>query len=490
MTKARSNPPRFRPGERQTRPGYFDGFKFGGLTVNGPLGIIPRRGWDPATSAFLERMAGGKAEAVRAAAETVPLRLLRVLVETHEIAGMALSNDLSFTFRPGAMRLVALKDYRGGKGAVDESETTYLDRLWNRTDGIARAETAAGSGPTGGGQGGGIEALQKTLARQQTTDGLSALECVIGADGVQDIIDFDPLSVRFRDTDGGRVVEQRQPDAADGWKPLDLTTVRVAAWNGSRENPYGAPRFGRFLGVGLADVAEQRSLRDWLHAMAWPRIAFEFPIQQWVEYARQNPDVLEGTAEDGGDLTATEWAEQQVQMMRGVCESLTSSDFIMMATGGSAKALNVSAGGQAELLAQRRLRVIQGLDHPPALVGVTDGGTQAYAGIQLRQYGGKLTGVAQDPDRAVEWIANLDLRARGVDMVARVEREPIVLTDALIDQQARQIEINNLLALVDRGIISPDDAAMALSGTGMFDKTRAYAPVFAASTKIPPVQTP
>lgn len=465
---------------RQTRPGYFDGFSYGGLSINGSLGIIPRRGWDPATAVFLDAVANGKAEAVRAVAETMPLRILRVLVETHEMAGMALSNDLAFTFRPGAMKLVAVKDYQAGKGAIDDSETQYLQRLANRTDGLVRSQFVPG------GQGGGFEAMQKALARQQTTDGLSALECVIGGDGVADILDFDPLSTRFRDTDGGRVVEQRQGDAPGGWLQLDLTTVRVASWNGSRENPYGSPRFGRFLGAGLADTAEQRSLRDWLHAMAWPRIVFEFPIEQWVQYAQQNPDILEGAGEDGEDLTATEWAEQQVHMMKAVAESLTSSDFIVMASGGKASALNIAPGaGVADLLTQRRLRVAQALDHPPALIGITDGGTQAYASVQLRQYGAKLTGVAADPDRALEWIANLDLRARGVDMIARVEREPIVLTDALIDQQARQIEISNGFALVNAGIISPEENAMHLTGTGMFDIARAYVGVPTAPVPSP-----
>lgn len=470
---------------RQTRPGYFDGFSIGGLSVNGGLGIIPRRGFDPQSALFLEKMANGRAEAVRAFAETMPLRLLRVLLTTHEMGTMALSNDLAFTFRPGAMRVVAVKDYRKGKGVVDESETAYLDRLWDRLDGLGRQELIPG------GQGGGLEALQKALARQQTTDGLSALECVLGSDGVSDITDFDALSIRFRDTDEGRIVEQRQADAASGWKPLDLTTVRVSAWGGSRENPYGGPRLGAFLGVGLADVAEQRSLRDWLHAQAWPRLAFKFPIEQWTKYAQENPETGQGEAEDGGDLTPTEWAEREAMNMKATLDSLTSSDSIIMATGGEASTLNLSAGsGLGELLTQRRLRVAQSLDHPPALIGITDGGTQAYATVQLRQYGAKLTGVAHDPDRAIEWIANLDLRARGVDMIARVERKPIVLTDALIDQQARQLLINNILTLVDRGLMDPAEAALLLTGTGVFDKARVYAPVFASSTKITPVQQP
>lgn len=471
---------------RQSRPGYFDGFSVGGLSVNGVLGIIPRRSFDPMSALFLERMANGKADAVRAFAETMPLRLLRVLMTTHEMGSMALSNDLSFTFRPGAMTLVAVKDYRSGKGVVDESETQYLSRLWNRLDGLGRNELIPG------GQGGGLESLQKALARQQTTDGLSALECVLGDDGVADIIDFDPLSLRFKDTDTGRVVEQRNPIGTDaGWQPLDLTTVRVAGWNASRENPYGAPRLGTFLGLGLADIAEQRSLRDWLHAMAWPRLAFKFPIEQWIAYATEHPEVCEGLGEDGGSLTPTEWAEREAANMKAICETLTSSDFILMATGGEASALNPApGGGLAELLTQRRLRVAQSLDHPPALIGITDGGTQAYATVQLQQYGAKLTGVAHDPDRAVEWIANLDLRARGVDMIARVERAPIVLTDALVDQQARQLEINNTLTLVDRGLLDPNEAALRLTGTGIVDLSRAYAPVFASGTKIPPVQQP
>ncbi len=460
------------PTQRQTRPTYMDGFGGGGFGVNGGLGVIPRRGFDPATTSFLDQLAKGGPSFFASAASTMPLRLLRILIDTHEMAGMALSNDLAFTFRPGAMKIVAVKDYKAGKGTVDDSETAYLQRLWNRTDGLKRDGEIIP-----GGQGGGLEGLQKTLAEQQTSDGLSALECVIGQDGVEDIIDFDPLSVQFKETPEGRIAQQRQLGAKGGFKDLDLTTVRLGAWRGSRQNPYGRPRFGQFLGWGLGDIAQQRNINDWLHSMAWPRIAFEYPIERWVQYAKDNLETCcEGQGEDGNDLTPSEWAAGQAHMMKLISESLVSSDFIMMAEGGKANVLNVALGsGVPDLLTQRRLRGAQALDHPPALIGITDGGTQAYATVQLEQYGAKLTGVAADPDRAAEWIANLDLRARGVDMVARVERVPIVLTDALINQQARALEIGNELSLVDRGYRTDEDAALTLTGSGVADPARAIA---------------
>ena len=471
-SRTRQNPLGLAATQRQTRPTYADGYGAGSFGVNGGLGVIPRRGFDPATTAFLEQLSKGGPSYFASVARTMPLRLLRVLVDTHEMAGMALSNDLAFTFRPGAMKVVAVKDYKNGKGTIDDSETAYLQRLWNRTEGLKRDGEFIP-----GGQGSGLEGFQKTMATQQTTDGMSAVECVIGDDGVEDIIDFDPLSVQFVDTAQGRIAQQRQLGAKGGFKDLDLTTVRLGAWGGSRQNPYGGPRFGRFLGWGLGDTAEQRNVRDWLHAQAWPRIAFEFPIEQWTAYALANAEtLLIGAGENGSDLTATEWAQNQVSVMLAVAEGLTSSDFIVMPKGGGASAVNVALGsGVPEILVQRRLRGAQALDHPPALIGITDGGTQAYASVQLRQYGAKLTGVAADPDRTVEWIGNLDLRARGVDMIVRIEREPIVLTDALIDQQARQLEQRNGFELVDRGVLSPEDNATRLSGTGMYDMSRAYA---------------
>lgn len=471
MAKQRSKP---LPIGRQTRPSVFDGYAVGGSLVNGGLGVVARRSWDPGTAMVLEQLAKGGAKALQTFSQTMPLRMLRVLVQQHETAGMALSNDLSFTFAPSAARLVAVKDYKNGKGTVDESETAYLNRLWSRTSGLTQ-HTGTGAAITEGGYAGGMAGFQKTLARQHTTDGMSAVECVIGDDGVADIIDVDGLTFRWIDTNDGRLLQQSQSGVPTGWRTIDTSTVRVGAWNGSRQNPYGEPRFGRFLGVGLGDIAEQRSVRDWLYSQAWPRIAFEFPIEQWVQYATLNPNVCKGLGPNEGDLTATEWAEREVDMMQSVCEGLVSSDFIFMASGGKASALNVSASGQAELLDRRSLRLAQSLDHPPALLGFVYGGTQAYSSVQLRQYGAKLSGVAEDPDQAVVWVANTDLRARGVDMIAQVVREPIILTDALLDAQAREINTRVGFAWVDRGVITPNDNAIALSGSGIADATRAFA---------------
>ncbi len=70
--------------------------------------------------------------------------------------------------------------------------------------------------------------------------------------------------------------------------------------------------------------------------------------------------------------------------------------------------------------------------------------------------------------------ANLHLRLMGLDMVARADTEPLRSMDALKDAQARKQDIENELALVDRGMRSPEDASMTLTGTGVFDESRVY----------------
>lgn len=441
----------------QTGPSYFDGYSANNL------GVVARRGWDGRTTAYLEDVRVSGVEGLRQWCQEAPLRLLEVLVDLHPMGQMADSNDKTLAFAPGSTRIVALKDYQTGRGTPDDDATRLIADMLDAS--------------------GGITHLQHVMAAQVNIFGLAAIEVVIdrerGSLTTPHIVDIDPLSLRYRDTERGRVLEQRNHKARDGWQTLDTATIYHRAWMSDRKNPYGKPRYGAFLSEGLADIAEQRNLKDWLHAAAWPRLAFSFPFEEMAQYAEDHPEVLIGMGPevDGvrGDLTASDWALGQMQAFAQKMATMKADDIILSPAGSDSKVLSAgSVTGLADVLEIRRLRVIQSLDQLPTLMGVTDGGTQAYALANWGTQSKKLATLRTIPNEGLVFAANLFLRLLGIDMIARADTEPIHSIDPLGDARARQQDIANELLLMDRGLQSPEEVALTLTGTGVFDLSRVY----------------
>jgi hypothetical protein len=286
---------------------------------------------------------------------------------------------------------------------------------------------------------------------------------------------------------GTRVLEQYQPGQNGGWKELDLSTVMAVAWKGSRDNPYGKPRKGAFLSEGLADIARRRSLRDWLHAAAWPRMAVYFAIEAVITYAEQHPEVLVGKGKNGADLTPHEFARAEMDAFQNLLASLKSDDTLLL-PGKDSKAdiLNASSiGGLADVLRMERIALAQSLDQFPGMLGYVEGGTQAYNEVQLKAQAQKYESLRAFINGGPVAIANLHLRLLGVDMICRAESKPILLSDLLAYYQAEGQRIQNAFNLLDRGVKSPEETAIELSGTGMYDESRAYTSNSPAPTTAP-----
>jgi hypothetical protein len=487
------------PLSAQTRPTYYDGY-----AANGGLGVIGRRGWDARTQTFIEQAAQSGIVGLSAWAELAPLRLLDVLATLHPAAQMADSTDAALCFGPEDTRIVAVKDYRQGKGVVDDEMTQVVSQLWKA---YAKPVPDTPDAPVLTAEVNGLMMLQQTLLWQVDTAGMYCLEAVPGGKagssgsggGIADINDFAPLSVRWKlvekpdgrhTTRGGkrpptRVLEQYQPGKDGGWKELDLSTVMAVAWKGSRDNPYGKPRKGAFLSEGLADIARRRSLRDWLHAAAWPRLAIGFPIEQVIQYAKDNPDVLVGKGKDGADLTPYEFARAEMNAFQQTLSSMKSDDTLLMPGDADKEVLNASnISGLAEVLRMERIALAQSLDQFPGMLGYVEGGTQAYNEVQLKAQAQKYESLRAFINGGPVAIANLHLRLLGVDMICRAESKPILLSDLLAYYQAEGQRINNAFSLLDRGVTSPEETAIDLSGTGMYDESRAYSQPIAPT--VPP----
>lgn len=449
---------------------------------------MPRVGWDVDTQRYMAGLAAGNAASMLAGwAQTAPLRLLEVLVDSNPLAQMALSNDVSFAFAPGSTRYVAVAS--AADKEVSEEGTAALDYLWSLLDPIIPSYLSEGLAKTGDGEAGGMIALQWTIARWYSVAGLNCIEAIPGGRGrgLIDVLDFSPFSVRFKDTEeGARVLEQRQAGTTGGWEALPPETCFPSAWFGRRDNPYGKPRYAAALNELLADAAEQGKLSAVLDAVAWPHLKVSFDANGTIKFAKENEDVLAGQADDGADLTPLAYALSTFSAFVEKMQAMKADDVLYMLAGSDADIIRGGDGLPAldGTFERRRLRICQSLDQLPNLMGITDGGTQAYSSVQWKAYATKLEALRAFVNAVMVWIANLHLRLLGMPLVARAEVEPIQTSDKMVDASARKVEIENEERLIRMGFRSPADACQSLTGSGVVDEAKSDA-YFAAPAAAP-----
>ena len=451
---------------RQTRPDYYNAY-------GGGIGIVPRRGWNDRTAAFVSDVSTNPVRGLHHWASVSPLVVLSALIDSHPIAQMALANDLSAAFGPDATRIVAVANESDKE--TDPDGTAAISALW-------------ASLPR---QVGGLAGLQWTMGEQVCKFGSWCVEAILGEgqlNGLAGVATFDPLTTRFRLSGGELVFEQKQTGASEigssglpvvGWQRLDQEFCLTAGWRGSSDNPYGLPRYGAFLSEGLADLSEQKDLRDWLHTVAWPRLSVAFPYNSVVEYARENPEVLIGRGANGGDLSETQYAALQFKLFSDKIAGMKADDVMMLPMGAEAKSIAMALStGLTDLLSARRLRVVQSLDQLPVLVGITEGGgTTQGATEQSRSYYNKLRAFRAFVNAGLVQIANLHLRYLGLNLIARAETEPMVPRDKAAENTAEAVNITNTLTLLDNGFISDEDAAQRLTGSAVVDAARTQAAI-------------
>ena len=436
-------PQNFNLGVSQTRPSYF------GPYGNG-IGIVPRRGWDAGTAAFLSYAEQSPIAALTLWSSTLPHRLLAVLADIHPMISQVRSNNLRLAFSPGDTRIVAVSLAGKDGETIDGPGTAALDALWASLP----PET------------GGLLGLQAALGDMALTCGLCTVEAVPGlrGQGLADIATFDPLTVRFIDDAAGRHLQQNQ---GGQWKGLDPARCFAKGVDSSRDNPYGRPLFGAALGEALNDIAIQQNLREVLRAAAWPRLSVGFPFEEMIAFAAANPALTTGAGPGGRDLTAVEFAQEQFSAFQAKIATLKADDVLIYPKNGMVDALSVGAGlsGLEGILDRQRHRLVMALDELPGMVGITDGGTQSYTSVQWGIRAKKLEWLRGFVNGLLVSVASLHLKLLGSTAVARAETKPIKTSDALAVAQARSFEIANEKQLVVMGLQSQDDAAHHLTGS-------------------------
>lgn len=484
------------------------------MTSFGGVGVVPRRQQDPVISGLAnaaEQLGlgflagcyntgepGTSATALQYSilstmAENTPLRLLRLLMAQDGTAQMAALVKASLAFGARKVRFVAVKDWRQGRGEIDDDGTMELERVFGLYQtGATNAALVLGMGSSSPIPG----ALPLLLHASERLDDTGQVCFEATGDlgtGVTGIYDFDALSCRFRDGErriqGGatravRFFEQQQREATanertgqvDGWRLLTGPGIASVAWKASSDNPYGTPAAGAALSYLLRKAARRRDLSDWLHAVAWPKVIVEQMVSALYRLAAEQPSLLIAADRDSTgalrDMTPDEWVGKQVQQMQKSLASLKSDDVWMIGEG-KAYGINPSGiQGLTDVLTMERLEEIQSYNLLPALVGVTDGGTQAYAEVQWLAQTQMLALHAAYAAAGPVALGNYHFRLLGLDMIVRAEFDDLPPLDPKSIAEARKTiaALEEHLAAI--GINGPDDYALRVSESGAADPER------------------
>lgn len=456
---------------------------FRGNSASSPVTILPRRIHTEQTVCALKQMMQPGllgAQAFGTFAAQFPILLLRVLLEVHPIAARALSNELTIGFGLGSQRLEVIKDYQGGAGTVDDSETGYVNRLWERHPSAT------------------LNGLLATAALTYNSDGWNLWEVVTGGDGVEEIYDIDSMSCYW----GAAPPKRRgRPSARRGYSavnalyqraswiagsgrdnqlgdrelPIDPAdgTVYSSAWRARSDNPYGTPRLSAALQELLSDMGDERDLAAWFHRLGYPFVNYSVELDGLLGLIKENA-ATELIDKNGVTITIAQWVRQYVGQVRDDIVSQMAGDSAV-SVGITPQVVNTNpSNALPELRRQRLTRLANGLLSPPQLLNIHDGGSLSTgASIDWDVYAEALNGLRAATFRIAEWIANRDLRARGVDMIAHIASEPIRAADLAGYYAALQSRQSLVFDQVRAGFTSEEEASMDLTGNGLADPERA-----------------
>lgn len=474
---------------RSSRPEGWSPYKGGGVQV------IPRR-WDIRNGIATPAVAN--ADQLRASCHSNPLRVLALLPDIDPLAAKSQANTLSLTCAPGDVRIVVDKASaaEAGDDSVDARWTAKLDTLWE----ILPPEV------------GGLKGIRKSLTKSLKTTGMSIIECVPGpmGTGLAEIWPVDPLTCVFKRNEQTLRAELWQMQSTGDMR-LDPAFVFYVAADQSVDDPYGRAKDAAALPTILRKMAMDQDVSDSVHNSAWKRLVYKYSLKQLYEIAidvLKLPDSRQALDESSGqpledlqgqpviEYPAAEWVQGQVDRISAYLGSLNPDDNLSVdgGDGGGVDTIDgANLAGIEPVLKHLVNQAIQAYGDAPTMMGV-DGPSFNFGSVAWAVQAQLLEDLRDDVVSLLVRAANLHLKLLGSTRTARAEVKPIRVTDALVEAQTQQYEQNNVLSLLAWGFVTPEQASMKLTGSGippeMADLVAARIEAMSASLAAPPQSEP
>jgi hypothetical protein len=439
--------------------------------VGGGLEIIARR-LDVRSGIITPGI--GSRVALGAAAYQNPMRVLAMLGDIHPMVAKAQRNILSLTCAPDDVKLKAVdvskRDLAIKAGRSDEATDA---------EGTEALESFFANLPQ---EIGGLKGLRKTLTLMVLYAGLQAVECVPAAtgQGLAQVWPVDPLTVQFRRsaTDAGAPLEAWQ-EQTTGPKVMPADFFLWFASDATVDNPYGRATYAAVLPDALANMAFKQDMRDAVHNSAWKRLVIKYSLEALYKTATDLLELQESSTDSNGNVTypAQEWVLSQIRIINQYLSDLKPDDNVAVDSSGSGGMDAIEGAnlqGLQPVIESERLSLIQALGETPTMMGV-EGASFNFGSVAWSTQAQSYTDIRDDVLGTIQRIGNLHLRMLGKMLKCEIETLPIRTTDTLIEAQTRVTQIQNEIELVDRGYQSDETAAMALTGSGVYDPAQAAA---------------
>ncbi|NLN94259.1 MAG: hypothetical protein GX130_13275 [Candidatus Hydrogenedens sp.] len=364
---------------------------------------------------------------------------------------------------PGRMPFESLRLYRHLRDSVpDLSDAVWT---WKRlcqterrifvepqAEGLSREEVLQHLSEFEGrihGRGGGLAGLLDLFYASLFTFGAAALEVVPGGarGGIHDVVPVDVWTVRFRqeghDLRPWQVVAGRETAL-----PPDFFFYLGLDRDGT--NPYGRSMMAAL--PGLVRI-QQDLLSDMARATrnaGWNKLH--------VRYHPGDPP------EDEESSVYEERVRNHLQKLSEHLKSTAIDQNLITLDNVSVDVLSGNQRNQVFYENHKAVeeQVITGMHMMPVLLGRNYGSTETYGTAQFEVVNRQVQTVNRQVADMLTRIYSLELALAGVDAQVRVSLEGNRTVDVLRSAQANHVETETLLKLLDRGLITEDDAKESL----------------------------
>jgi hypothetical protein len=280
-----------------------------------------------------------------------------------------------------------------------------------------------------------------------------------GLDNVNDVFPVDPTIIDFEEI-GGRIMAGIR---TGGFTPLDPMRFRYIGKDPDVNAPWGRSPLLAVLDVVFFQQEFMRELKAIAHQVNAPRLLVKVIEEKAINALKNTrPDLMAA----GREAERQEFLDAILGDIRDVIENLEVDDAFIVYD--SVEAEYIHPTGTAipvkDIMSVIDREVVSATKQLPILLGRNEGATTTHATVQWQVYIEQLKSFQRISSAFVSWVLNLLLRVNGRQSYVHFEYKKHKTSDETADATALATKVNAFGMMVDRGWISDDEAAIALTG--------------------------
>lgn len=310
--------------------------------------------------------------------------------------------------------------------------------------------------------GGGLDQLINVMLLTGFTQGAIALEVELN-DSLSEVVDFhpvDPSTLDFRRNKETNEMELVQKQSTGEYKVLNQETVFYFPFDPDISDPYGRSPILPVLQIIFFQVEVLKDLKKVIHHQGHQRFDIKVMEQAIIdnmpdEIKHQGPEAVRNFV-----MSYVQDIQTQMDLLEPD-DDFFHTDSIEIDMAGGSIGGSLDATRVIDIINQQ---VVTSLKQLPILLGRNEGTTETHGTIQWQIYVKGIESLQRGIKRLLERAYNVSLQIGGYQGKAKLEFNPLRVTDRLKDAQAEEVETRTKIQHVNQGWISNDEAAVDVVG--------------------------